>query len=284
MTGQVRIDDALERWIFEQVRAGAPPEAVLQPLLDRGWQEQAAIDAVEHALRGFVEQREREDGLPPASRVPAPLGLNDASSLRAGDREVRVVAQLRHPRVIAFANVLSDDECDALVEMARPRLSRSATVNMATGGDEVHVGRTSQGTCFARGANALLQQVEDRLSRLLDWPLVNGEGMQVLRYGVGAEYKPHHDYFDPAQPGAGVLLQRGGQRVASLVMYLNTPLRGGATTFPEAGFEVAAVKGNAVFFSYDRPHPMTLSLHGGAPVLEGEKWVATKWLRERAHR
>lgn len=66
-------------------------------------------------------------------------------------------------------------------------------------------------------------------------------------------------------------------------MYLNTPARGGATIFPEAHFEVAAVKGNAVFFSYDRPHPMTRTLHGGAPVLEGEKWILTKWLRAGVH-
>jgi prolyl 4-hydroxylase len=115
---------------------------------------------------------------------------------------------------------------------------------------------------------------------LLQWPLENGEGLQVLRYRPGAEYKPHYDYFDPAQPGTPSILKRGGQRVASLVMYLNTPTRGGATTFPDVNFEVGPVKGNAVFFSYDRPHPMTRSLHGGAPVLEGEKWVATKWLRE----
>ena len=38
--------------------------------------------------------------------------------------------------------------------------------------------------------------------------------------------------------------------------------------------------GSAVFFSYDRPDASTGTLHGGAPVLEGEKWVATKWLRE----
>jgi len=44
--------------------------------------------------------------------------------------------------------------------------------------------------------------------------------------------------------------------------------------------DVAPIRGNAVFFSYDRPHPITRTLHGGAPVLEGEKWVATKWLRE----
>jgi prolyl 4-hydroxylase len=69
--------------------------------------------------------------------------------------------------------------------------------------------------------------------------------------------------------------------VGTIVMYLNTPEQGGGTTFPDVGLEVAAVKGNAVFFSYDKPHPNTKTLHGGAPVVAGEKWVATKWMRER---
>ena len=73
---------------------------------------------------------------------------------------------------------------------------------------------------------------------------------------------------------------RGGQRVATIVMYLNTPEAGGATIFPDVRLAVSPIKGNAVFFSYDRPHPMTHTLHGGAPVKAGEKWVATKWLRE----
>ena len=50
--------------------------------------------------------------------------------------------------------------------------------------------------------------------------------------------------------------------------------------FPDIGLEVAPVRGNGVFFSYDRPHPSTRTLHGGAPVTAGEKWVATRWLRE----
>ena len=83
------------------------------------------------------------------------------------------------------------------------------------------------------------------------------------------------------RPGTAAVLARGGQRLATLVMYLNEPEGGGATTFPDIGFEVAPVKGNAVFFSYDRPAASTRTLHGGAPVLAGEKWVATKWLRER---
>ena len=168
--------------------------------------------------------------------------------------------------------------------MRRPRVARSTTVDDARGGHVVHEHRTSSGTSFQRGQHALCATIEARIARMLDWPVENGEGLQVLRYGVGAEYRPHYDYFDPALPGSHAELQRGGQRVASLVMYLNTPECGGATTFPDVHFEVGAVRGNAVFFSYDRAHPMTRSLHGGAPVVAGEKWVATKWLRERAYR
>jgi prolyl 4-hydroxylase len=153
----------------------------------------------------------------------------------------------------------------------------------STGADEVHEARTSEGTYFNRGSAPLFQRIESRIAALLDWPVENGEGLQVLRYGVGAQYKPHYDYFDPVHPGVRSILKRGGQRVASVVMYLNTPPSGGATIFPDARFEVGAIKGNAVFFSYDRPHPMTRSLHGGAPVTQGEKWVATKWLREGPH-
>ena len=103
----------------------------------------------------------------------------------------------------------------------------------------------------------------------------------MLRYRPGTEYKPHYDYFDPGEPGTPAILKRGGQRVASLVCYLNTPEKGGATIFPDIGLEVAPVKRQrACFFSYDRPHPSTRTLHGGAPVIAGEKWVATKWLRE----
>ena len=72
--------------------------------------------------------------------------------------------------------------------------------------------------------------------------------------------------------------------MASLVIYLNTPEAGGSTVLPESRLEIGAVAGNALFFSYDRPHPMTRSLHAGSPVVRGEKWIATKWLRQGPHR
>jgi prolyl 4-hydroxylase len=281
--GPAGIAPELRDWILDQARCGRAPDEVLSALRARGWEEQAAIDAVEAAMRTHLEQHAREHGLPPPVRVPAPIDANGPSLLRAGDREVRVLAALLHPRIVVFGGLLSDGECEAMIALARERLARSTTTNLDTGADEPHAARTSEGMFFARGENALCARIEARIAALLDWPLENGEGLQVLRYGPGAEYRPHYDYFDPARPGTAGILARGGQRVASLVVYLNTPGRGGATTFPDAGMEVAAVRGNAVFFSYDRPHPMTRSLHGGAPVLEGEKWVATKWLRERRY-
>ena len=278
------IPAALGDWIIAQALAGQPPEQALQPLLEQGWNEQDAIDAVEALLRGHIQQHAQTHGLPMPVRVPAVLQDNDASLLDLGDRQVRVLVSLLLPRVVVLGDFLSNAECDALIALAQPRLARSRTVDNANGAQIVHAARTSDSMCLQLGQDALCQRIEARIARLLDWPVDHGEGLQVLRYATGAEYQPHYDYFDPANAGTPVLLQAGGQRVASLVMYLNTPERGGATRFPEAHLDVAAVKGNAVFFSYDRPHPMTRSLHAGAPVLAGEKWVATKWLRERAVR
>ena len=275
-----QVTTELRQWIVAQASAGQPPEAVLKSMLESGWAEEVAVAALEDTLRGYLTDHAKAHGLPLPVTVPEPLAMDGEVNLYALDREVQVVASLRSPRVIVFGGLLSHAECDEMVALAHERLARSETVQLDTGGSEVNEARTSEGMFFTREENPLCARIEARIAALLSWPLENGEGLQVLRYRPGAEYKPHYDYFDPAQPGTPAILRRGGQRVASLVMYLNSPAKGGATTFPDVHFEVGPVKGNAVFFSYDRPHPMTRSLHGGAPVIEGEKWVATKWLRE----
>lgn len=275
------ITPELRQWIIDQAAAGQPSEAVLRSMLDSGWNADVAEAALEEVLRDFLVDHAQKNDLPLPVVVPDPLHGEATSTRWAGDREVQVIATLRSPRVVVFGGLLADAECDALIELAGQRLVRSETVQTATGASEVNSSRTSEGMFFTRGETELIARIEARMAALLDWPIENGEGLQILRYRPGAEYKPHYDYFDPAQPGTPSILQRGGQRVASLVCYLNTPAKGGATVFPDIHLDVAPVKGNAVFFSYDRPHPMTRSLHGGAPVIEGEKWVATKWVRER---
>ena len=90
-----------------------------------------------------------------------------------------------------------------------------------------------------------------------------------------------HDGFG-SQRGEAAYLVHGGQRVASLVIYLNDVDAGGETVFPQVGLSIAPAKGSAVYFAYtdaqSRCDP--LSFHGGAPVERGEKWIATRWMRE----
>jgi prolyl 4-hydroxylase len=274
MTDQV-ITLELRQWIVTQAESGQSPDAVLSAMLASGWDEPVALVALEQTLTARIASRQAE-----SLTIPDVIGAADTSSVWAGDRAVRVLSRMNKPRVVVLGDLLSAQECEELINEARPRLSRSETVVTNTGGSEINAARTSQGMFFGRGETPLCQTIEARLATLLNWPVEYGEGLQVLRYAPGAEYKPHYDYFDPSQPGTPSILQRGGQRVATLVMYLNTPEEGGSTTFPDAGLIVHASAGQAVFFSYSCPHPSTKTLHGGAPVIQGEKWVATKWLRE----
>ncbi|RZI83216.1 MAG: 2-oxoglutarate-dependent dioxygenase [Rubrivivax sp.] len=269
------ITPELRQWIIDQSSAGHSVESVLAAMKAAGWSEDVALAALEKTLQDHVGPLVQ--GHRP---VPEPAMPSGAVAVWAHDREVQVLASMARPRVLVLGGLLSEQECAEMIRLAEPRLARSETVVNATGGSEVHTARTSQGMFFARGEHDLCARIEQRIAALLNWPVDHGEGLQILRYGPGAEYKPHYDYFDPSQPGTATILRRGGQRVATLVMYLNTPSAGGATIFPDVGLSVSAVAGNAVFFSYALPHPMTQTLHGGAPVIDGEKWVATKWLRE----
>jgi prolyl 4-hydroxylase len=194
------------------------------------------------------------------------------------------VQRLHEPVICVFGNLLGDAECEALIDAARPRLLRSRTIDTQTGNEALNRHRTSHGMFFSRAENPIVQRIEARAARLLRWPSRHFEGLQILRYGQGGEYRPHYDYFDPQEPGTASLLSRGGQRVATLVMYLHEPAGGGATVFPQVGLRVVPRRGSAVFFSYADAHPASLTLHGGEPVTDGEKWIATLWLRERPFR
>ena len=282
------ITPAVRVWIAEQQAAGFTPEQVVKGLLDVGWGPSmvallmgAMLQAPASASPLNAANAANAQPISPTLPVPWPALAGQGLALDAGDRAVKAAVVLHSPPLLVLEGLLSSEECQALIDAAAPRMARSLTVDVKTGGEEKNQARTSDGMFFERGESELIRRIEARIAHLLGWPVENGEGVQVLRYGPGAEYRPHFDYFDPAEPGTPSILQRGGQRVATVVMYLNEPEAGGATVFPDAGLEVLPQRGNAVFFSYSQAHPASLTLHGGAPVVAGHKWIATKWLRER---
>lgn len=57
----------------------------------------------------------------------------------------------------------------------------------------------------------------------------NGEQLQILHYEHGQKYEPHADFFVDDYN-----LQAGGNRVATVLMYLSNVDKGGETIFPAA--------------------------------------------------
>jgi prolyl 4-hydroxylase len=276
---------ALKKWIAEQIDAKHTPQALFESMLKSGWSVEQARRALEEVLGVPTEvagaANVNTGAELPAVPVPEPTLGDYPTQIRTRDRTVDVLAVMKHPRVVVFGNLLSKEECTDLIALATPKMSRSRTVDRITGGEEVNDSRTSEGMFFQRGEGELVTRIEKRLADLINWPFENGEGLQILRYGPGNQYEPHNDYFDIKDPGTPSILARGGQRVGTIVMYLQSPEKGGGTVFPDVGFEVAPIAGNAVFFSYNKPHAVTKTLHGGQPIIQGEKWIATKWVRER---
>jgi prolyl 4-hydroxylase len=274
---------AVQTWLVSQTAAGFSRQALFGSLCEAGWTAAQAclmmrLSSDEKRTFGVSDVR-----LQPSikqSPVPQPQLVLENVRVDGGDRQVRVLQMRTAPDLMEFEGLLSDAECAALIQAAQPRLSRSLTVDVQTGGHELHPDRSSQGMFFERAETPLIAAIETRIAKLLQWPAAHGENLQILRYPPGAQYLPHYDFFDPGQPGTAELLKRGGQRVATLIIYLREPEGGGATVFPDINLSIAPKRGNAVFFSYAAPNASSLTLHGGAPVVAGEKWIATKWLRQ----
>lgn len=176
------------------------------------------------------------------------------------------------PLIMKFDQVLSDKECHALIESAASRLEKSKLANK-----EVSQIRTSKGMFFDKNESLLITLIENRISSLMQVPIAHAEGLQVLHYEPGQEFKEHYDFFGPDTPSSQ------NNRISTLIIYLNDVEEGGETRLPKLGITVKPVKGSAVYFEYfyNNQALNELTLHSGEPVTRGEKWVATQWMRKQ---
>ena len=275
------LDAAWRDWLNDNIARGCTPQSMIDAMVAAGYARGLAETAVRQAAGGTVSAAAAPaGGAYQYDPAPVPAG----NYVQAAGRDIPVLVRCDQPQVIVFGDVLTAEECDEVIARARHRLQRSTTVEPATGREFVIRERTSEGMYFTPGEDDLIDTVQQRIAALMHWPAQNGEGLQVLHYRPGGEYRAHFDYFPPEQTGSGTHLANGGQRVATLILYLNDVEDGGETTFPSAGITVSARRGNAVYFRYLNGQRQLdpLSLHAGAPVRAGEKWILTQWMRERA--
>ncbi|HEY4103965.1 MAG TPA: 2OG-Fe(II) oxygenase [Polyangiaceae bacterium] len=288
MSTVVRFAPELSTWLNQNLEQGQAPAALVRIMIDQRMDPlvaRAIVDAFVEARRLGrpvpLDSLELDDDAPPYVSGPPIVSL--ARELKTGDRVVPVLMRSEQPRMAVFGNVLSAGECEQLIELARPRLRPSTVVNPVSGKNEVAAYRTSFGMFFRLEETPFIAGLDRRVSELMNLPLEHGEGFQVLRYPTGSETTPHFDFLQPTNDANRASIARSGQRVSTLIAYLNDVESGGETTFPRAGLLVVPQRGNAVYFEYCNPQNQVdhASLHAGAKVERGEKWVITKWMRQR---
>lgn len=253
---------------------GYSAEGAREELVSMGWHPQSANLAVQRFALGAVTDE--------AVVVPGPNLGQLPTRIDAGDREVRVLASMRLPRMCLLGDFLSAQECAELIAFSTPRMQRSKVLlgdGSANEDGVVAYARTSDQTYIAHGESELVDALWRRAARFAHWPEAQMDDLQVVRYRQGADFSPHHDYLCPKVQAD--LIASTGQRLGTLLMYLNTPPHGGATALLDVEMEIYPQQGNALFFSYPRPSEDSLTLHAGVPLGEGEKWIATFFLTDR---
>ncbi|WMD22503.1 2OG-Fe(II) oxygenase [Achromobacter seleniivolatilans] len=271
ITEKYSIDPDWRNWIDTCLKKGCDKTEVFTRAIKGG-----GINPDTAFALTYGEQKPR-----PKNKVWSNIQSN---KIQLSDREVNVIFQSIDPEIIVFGNVLSDEECDSLIELSKQKVIRSLVVGADTGNPTLHYSRTSESCSYQRGATSLHTAIEERISQLVNIPVENGEGLQVLNYRSGQEYKAHYDYFTSPK-SIELHCKTAGQRTGTFIIYLSDVEAGGQTTFPKLGISVAPKKGNGLFFSYmnEQGDLDDRSFHSGHPVIEGEKWICTKWLRERPY-
>ena len=185
------------------------------------------------------------------------------------------------PDVYQIADFLTPQECQAIIEYAKPRLVPCLIKNADTGRVEVDPTRTSTNANIPQSA---LPTVTAKVCQLLQAPSPQHlEIFQVLRYTPGQVFLPHTDGFDGPIPSACGFEHSG--RLVTLFCYLHSCPAGGETRFPQLdNLVVAPVQGQAVVH-----FPNTIDLqqdqrteHESCPVVEGEKWLFVTWCWKHA--
>ena len=103
--------------------------------------------------------------------------------------------------------------------------------------------------------------------------------IHIAKYSKDQQYRPHHDSCCDASDECKNFKKVWGDRIATLLVYLNDDFSGGVTEFPHLGISFQPKKGMAVAWrSASCPH---WALHAGKPVTEGSKTILTIWVREK---
>jgi prolyl 4-hydroxylase len=186
------------------------------------------------------------------------------------------------PRIRIAKRFLSPAVCDWLIGRARGRLQPAKMIDAVGAAPRFSAERTNSDYIIdIANADVVMMLVRARIAAFIEIPTIGFEPPQILHYARGQELKPHFDFLQRSVSQA--LGEEMGERIATVLIYLNDDFEGGETDFPRAGVSHKGAKGDVITFANvdvaGAPDPMTL--HAGLPPVSGEKWLLSQWIRNR---
>ncbi|MBU2784266.1 MULTISPECIES: prolyl hydroxylase family protein [Acidithiobacillus] len=184
--------------------------------------------------------------------------------------------------LVHFSGLLSPEECTELIAAGESSNAKPSEVIYDVSDVSYETsGRRSTVASPSVDRYPIIKAVRRRISLFIGVAEENQEPLQVLHYTRGGKYDIHYDSFLEGSPQ----LENGGNRMLTVLLYLNDVEQGGWTQFPHIMANIVPSVGTGILFRNIDAQNLQLreSLHAGLPVIDGEKWIASIWIREKAY-
>ena len=260
-----KFNDDWKFWIWDNVHRGSPKKELANILLEKGFDKQLIIN---------------ELGVPNIFEADFAPTL-DIKRLTQECKAKRISEDLN---IFEVKHFLEPKECEQMIEIIRENCARSSIIDYDTGGNSISDFRTSSTANLYRKMGDIIGLVEDKLIKYLNIPEKFTEQIQGQYYQVGQQFKPHFDTLFPTSDSMKEAIEKSGNRTWTAMIYLNDVEEGGETKFTKINYSAKPEKGKLLIWQDTQDgENINNSMHWGMPVIKGEKFVLTKWFREKQY-
>jgi len=180
------------------------------------------------------------------------------------------------PSWITGLAILNDSECEELIRIGiSNELNFSSVVSKK--GVEINYRRTSNEMTITNAHSTIIGKIIRYASLISGKPISHIESVQLIRYETGQSFEPHFDFFE----FSSLINQFTGDRIGTLIIYLNDNYNGGETIFNDLNLSIKGKAGRAIYFdNYIGNEKNSLSRHSGNIVSNGTKWIIVTFITE----
>ncbi len=269
------IDQSWKDWIKLNIDRGCDKSGIFKILLEHKFHPIAIFMAMGYVeqLPEFLKENDLKIKRHSAQLQPAVYKHIDGVVLPGAHR---LNSDKIH--IYQIENFLSVYECNELIRHIHSNFKPSTTTN-PNHPDKYF--RTNQSSNLFESPNEFIKNIDLRIAEYMGIEPARSEGIQGQYYRMGEEFKTHSDYFDPDSSIFDEYAGKLGQRTWTFMIYLSDVEEGGETIFTETDITIHPSRGRAVVWNNLLPNGSinTNTLHRAMPIINGEKFIITKWFR-----